>query len=61
MLLLLLFEIVMEMLSRMMSSTVDRGLLSGFPFGSKNNEELLVFRLLFVDTLISCDTNYEQF
>lgn len=32
----------MEALNRMMLATVDRGLLSGFSVGSRNNEELIV-------------------
>jgi hypothetical protein len=43
----------MEALSRMMFATVDRGFLSSFSVGSRDNEELLVFHLLFAnDTLI---------
>lgn len=43
----------MESLSRMLTATLDRGLLSSFSVGSRNNEELLVSHLLFVDdTLI---------
>jgi hypothetical protein len=48
-----LFVVVMESLSRMLTATLDRGLLSSFSVGSRNNEELLVSHLLFVDdTLI---------
>ena len=44
-----------------MTATVDRGLLPGFLLGSRNNEELLVSHLLFVDdTLIFCTANSEQ-
>jgi hypothetical protein len=39
---LLLFVVVMEALSKMMSATMDRGLLSGFSVGSRNNVELIV-------------------
>jgi hypothetical protein len=46
---LLLFVVVMEALSRMMSATVDMRLLSGFSVGSRNNEELIVSHLLFAD------------
>jgi hypothetical protein len=46
---------VKEALSRMMTTTMDRGLLFGFLVGLRNNEELLVSHLLFVDdTLIFC-------
>jgi hypothetical protein len=49
----LLFVIVMEALSRMLSTSVDRGLLSSFSVGSRNSDELLVSHLLFADdTLI---------
>jgi hypothetical protein len=36
-LLLLLFVVVMEALSRMMTATMDRGLLTGFSMRSRNN------------------------
>jgi hypothetical protein len=50
---LLLFVVVMEHLSIILSAIVDRRLLSGFLMGSRNNEELLVSHLLFVnDALI---------
>jgi hypothetical protein len=39
---LLLFVVVMEALSRMMATIVDRGLLSSFSVESRNTEELLV-------------------
>jgi hypothetical protein len=43
----------MEALSRMMSATMDRGLLSGFSVGLRNNVEIIVSHLLFADdTLI---------
>jgi hypothetical protein len=58
---LLLFVVVMEALSKMMSATVDRGLLSSFSVGSRNNEEFAVSHLLFADdTLIFCEANSEQ-
>jgi hypothetical protein len=41
----LLFVIVMEALNRIMSATVDRGLLSDF-FEGSNNNELLVSPLI---------------
>jgi hypothetical protein len=40
---------VMEAFSRMMSTMVERSLLSGFSVGSRNQEELIVSYLLFVD------------
>jgi hypothetical protein len=51
----------MEALSKMMTATIDRGLLSGFSVGSRNNEELLESHLLFADdTLTFCKANSEQ-
>jgi hypothetical protein len=44
-----------------MMVTVDRGLLSGFLVGSRNNEELVVSHRLFADdTMIFCESNCEQ-
>jgi hypothetical protein len=40
--LLLLFVVVMEVLSRMMSVVMDNGLLSGFFVGARNSEEMIV-------------------
>jgi hypothetical protein len=52
----------MEALSRMMSSTVERGLLYGFSVGSRNHEAMIVSHLLFADdTLIFCEPNVEHF
>jgi hypothetical protein len=49
----MLFVVVMEALSRILSATVDRGLLSGFSVGSKDNDVLHLSHFLFVgDTLI---------
>jgi len=46
---------VMELLSKAMSATIDRGFLS------RNNEELLVSHLLFANnTLIFCHENSNQ-
>jgi hypothetical protein len=57
----LLFVVVMEPLSKMMAVTVDVGLLFRFSVGSRNNEELAVYHLLFADdTLILCDANFVQ-
>jgi len=51
----------MKALSRMMSFTVDKRLLSGFLVGSRNNEEIIMSHLLFVDdTLIFCEADCEK-
>jgi len=50
--LLLLFVVVIKALSRMLSATVDKGLLSGFLMGLRNNEELIVSHLVFVDNTL---------
>jgi hypothetical protein len=48
--------VVMEALSRMLSTTVDREILLGFLVGFRNNNELLLSRFRFVDdTLIICE------
>lgn len=53
--------VVIEAMSKMMSATVDRGLLSGFLVGLRNNEDFVVSLLLFADgTLIFCEANSEQ-
>jgi len=58
----LLFVLVMEVLSRMLSATVESRRLSGFSVGSKYQEDMLVSHLLFADdTLIFCEPNAEQF
>jgi len=57
----LLFVVVNEDLSRMMSTTMNRGLLSGFSVGSRNNDDHLVSHLLCAnDTLIFCETNHDH-
>jgi hypothetical protein len=57
----LLFVVVMEAFSRMMTVTVERGLMSGFFVDSKNQEAMVVSHLLFAnDTLIFCEPNVEQ-
>lgn len=51
----LLFVIVMEALSKMLSTTVDGGFLSGFSVGSRNSGAIHIAHLLFVDdTLLFC-------
>jgi hypothetical protein len=52
----------MEALSRMLSATVESGLLSGFSVGSRNQEEMIVSHLLFAnDALLFCEPSVEQF
>jgi hypothetical protein len=52
----------MEALSRMLSATVDRGLLLGFSVGLRNHEAMVVSHFLFANhTLIFCEPNVEQF
>jgi hypothetical protein len=54
----LLFVVVMKTLSRMMSVTVDKGLLTRFSVELRNNEEFMVSQLLFAcDNLIFCEAN----
>jgi hypothetical protein len=52
----------MEALSRMMSTMVDKGLLSRFLVGLRNHELMVVLQLLFAnDTLSFCEPSGEQF
>uniref|UniRef100_A0A2N9G2U9 Reverse transcriptase domain-containing protein n=1 Tax=Fagus sylvatica TaxID=28930 RepID=A0A2N9G2U9_FAGSY len=54
----LLFVIIMEVLSRMMSKTVAGGFLSGFHVGSRDADSVHVSHLLFADdTLIFSDAD----
>uniref|UniRef100_A0A2N9I786 Reverse transcriptase domain-containing protein n=1 Tax=Fagus sylvatica TaxID=28930 RepID=A0A2N9I786_FAGSY len=54
----LLFVVLTEALSRMMSRAVEGGLLSGFQVGSLDNNVMLISHLLFADdTLIFSDAN----
>jgi hypothetical protein len=54
----LLFVIIMEALSRMMSKAVEEGLLSGFQVGALGSESLCISHLLFAnDILIFSDAN----
>jgi hypothetical protein len=51
----------MEALSRMMSATVESGLLSRFSVGSRNQEEMIVSHLLFAnDTLLFCEPSVDN-
>lgn len=57
----LLFVVVMEALSRMLTAALDQGNLSGFSVGSRDSETLVVNHLLFADdTLIFCGAQEEQ-
>jgi hypothetical protein len=49
----LLFLVIIELLCRMMSAIVDKGLLSGFLVGLRNNEEFIVLHVLFVDEILN--------
>jgi len=57
----LLFVVVMEALSRMLTAALDQGNLTGFSVGSRDSEALVVNYLLFADdTLIFCGAQEEQ-
>jgi hypothetical protein len=48
----------MEALSKMLSATVDRGLLSGFSVGTRLSEVVNISHMLFADdTLVFCGAN----
>jgi hypothetical protein len=57
----LLFVVVMEALSQMLSAALDQGNLTGFSVGSREPEALVVNHLMFADdTLIFCGAQEEQ-
>jgi len=57
----LLFDVVMEALSRMLDVAVVAGQFSGFFVGSTPSTSMMVSHLLFADdTLIFCDANPNQ-
>lgn len=57
----LLFDIVMEALSRIVEAVVGAGFISGFSVGSNANGLTTISHLLFADdTLIFCEANGEQ-
>jgi hypothetical protein len=57
----LLFVIVMEALSKMLTVTVDKSLLSGFSVGSRNSVAVHISHLLFADdTLVFCGANNDH-
>jgi hypothetical protein len=52
--------VVIEAMCGMMTAIVDTILLSRFSVGSRNNEEMLMYHILFADnTLFFCEANYE--
>jgi hypothetical protein len=57
----LLFVVVMEAWSRMLTATLDQGNLTEFSVGAKESEALVVNHLLFADdTMIFCGAQEEQ-
>jgi hypothetical protein len=57
----LLFVVVMEVLSRMVSATMNKGLLPSFSVRSRNNGRLILSHLLFTDdTLFFCEENLDR-
>ena len=57
----LLFDVVMEALSRMLDVVVATGQFTGFFVGSTTNASMMVSHLLFADdTLIFCDADPNQ-
>jgi hypothetical protein len=57
----LLFVIVMEVLRKIISTTVNGGFLSGISVGSRNLDMLHISHLLFADdTLIICGANLDH-
>jgi hypothetical protein len=58
---LLLFVLVMDAFSRMLSRLMDGGFLSGFQVDNLNNFPLKISHLLFAnDTFIMCDADVDQ-
>ena len=56
-----LFVVVMEVFNRMMTASVERGFMSRFFEGLRDQEEMEVSHLLFADdTVIFCESNVEQ-
>jgi hypothetical protein len=45
----LLFVVVMEALSRLLSAMMESRVVSGYFVGSRNQEEMIVSHLLFID------------
>jgi hypothetical protein len=57
----LLFVLVMDAFSRMLSRAMEGGFLSGFRVDNRNNSPLEISHLLFADdTLIMCDADVDQ-
>jgi hypothetical protein len=56
-----LFVLVMEAFSRMLGAFNDRGLISGFSVGSREQDRVTISHLLFADdTLVFCGANVSQ-
>jgi hypothetical protein len=56
-----LFVLVMEAFSRMLGAFNDRGLISGFSVGSREQDRVTISHLLFADdTLVFCGANASQ-
>jgi hypothetical protein len=56
-----LFVLVMEAFSRMLGAFNDRGLISGFSVGSREQDRVTMSHLLFADdTLVFCGANVSQ-
>jgi hypothetical protein len=57
----LLFVLVIDAFSRMLSRAMEGGFLSGFRVDNRNNSPLEISHLLFAnDTLIMCDADVDQ-
>jgi hypothetical protein len=57
----LLFVLVKDAFSRMLSRAMEGGFISGFRVDNLNNSPLEILHLLFAgDTLIMCDANVDQ-
>jgi hypothetical protein len=56
-----LFVLVMEAFSRIISAIYSRGLISGFFVGTRDNDRVEVYHLLFAnDTLVFCGADASQ-
>ncbi|XP_059428513.1 uncharacterized protein LOC132162272 [Corylus avellana] len=58
---LFLFVVVMEVLNRMIASSIDSGFISGFSVGVRLSERVNISHILFAyDTLVFCGANLDQ-